>query len=140
MAIFQPNFAPTARETRRFAGLWLPVFLLILAGVLAARAGGAGAGTFALVAAAAAISAAGIASRKAARAIYLGWMCGVYPVGWTVSHAVLAATFYGAVTPVALVQRLLRRDALRLRRDPQAGSHWVRCENPDDLRCYLRQF
>jgi len=38
---------------------------------------------------------------------------------------VVAATFFLVLTPFALLFRMLRRDALRLRPDPSAESYWV---------------
>jgi hypothetical protein len=50
-------------------------------------------------------------------------------LGRIVSPLVLAILFFLIITPVALVGKLLRRDALRLRRRMTA-SHWIRREPP----------
>jgi predicted membrane metal-binding protein len=42
-----------------------------------------------------------------------------------VSPIVLGLLFYTAVTPVALLMRVLNKDPLRLRRDPDAASYWI---------------
>lgn len=56
------------------------------------------------------------------------WMALGHLLGRIISPIVLGLMFYGLITPVALVQRLRGRDALRLRafRDPKLASHWVR--------------
>jgi predicted membrane metal-binding protein len=42
-----------------------------------------------------------------------------------VSPIVMAMLFYVTVTPIALLMRLLGKDPLRLRRDPDAASYWI---------------
>ena len=42
-----------------------------------------------------------------------------------VSPLVLALLFYGTVTPIALLMRMLGKDLLRQRRDPNAASYWI---------------
>jgi hypothetical protein len=42
-----------------------------------------------------------------------------------VNPVVMALLFYGAVTPTAVVLRLMRKDILRLRFDRSAGSYWI---------------
>lgn len=56
------------------------------------------------------------------------WMALGHLLGRIISPIVLGLMFYGLITPVALVQRLSGRDALRLRafRDPKLSSHWIR--------------
>jgi hypothetical protein len=47
-----------------------------------------------------------------------------------VTPAVMALLFYGAVTPVALVQRLLGKDLLRLQIDRTASTYWIQRRPP----------
>jgi hypothetical protein len=42
-----------------------------------------------------------------------------------VSPIVLGLLFYLTVTPIALLMRLLGKDPLRLRRDPDGASYWI---------------
>jgi predicted membrane metal-binding protein len=42
-----------------------------------------------------------------------------------VSPVTLGVLFYFTVTPIALLMRLIGKDPLRLRRDPQATSYWI---------------
>jgi hypothetical protein len=50
----------------------------------------------------------------------------------------LAVLFFGVVTPTAIVMRILRKDPLRLRRDPAATTYWLERRppgpEPDSLR------
>jgi Saxitoxin biosynthesis operon protein SxtJ len=42
-----------------------------------------------------------------------------------VNPIVMAVLFYVTVTPIALLMRMLGKDPLRLRRDPDAASYWI---------------
>lgn len=42
-----------------------------------------------------------------------------------VTPVVLGLLFFVTVTPIALLMRLLGKDPLRLRRDPDATSYWI---------------
>ena len=42
-----------------------------------------------------------------------------------VSPVALGLLFYLTVTPIALLMRVLRKDPLRLHRDPDARSYWI---------------
>ena len=47
-----------------------------------------------------------------------------------VTPVVMALLFYGTVTPIALVLRLLGKDLLRLRIDRGADSYWLERRPP----------
>lgn len=139
MALLEPNLNPTPRELRLFAAIWFPAFFALVGGLVLAGTGSVRTAA-AIWVGALAVSAAGLLAPKFMRAVYLAWMHAVYPVGWTVSHLVMAATFYLAVTPIGVAMSLVRRDPLRRRRDERAKTYWVRCDSDDDVRHYLRQF
>lgn len=48
----------------------------------------------------------------------------------TISSISLGFLFYGVVLPIGLVMRLLDKDPLRLRPEPEAESYWIRREPP----------
>ena len=54
----------------------------------------------------------GLVAPRLIRPIYVGWMIAAFPIGWVMSHVVQALILYGLFTPVALVFRLIGRDAL----------------------------
>jgi hypothetical protein len=129
---------PTRRTLRQFAGLWTLFFgglalwqgfgrdrpeLAIGLGILAVAGG-----------------ALGLARPQALRWIYTGWMIAVFPIGWVVSHVVLAVMFFGVITPIALLFRLRGRDALRRKRDLQAASYWQPKPAASDVRSYFKQY
>ena len=59
------------------------------------------------------------------RPIYVGWMVLAFPIGWTVSQAMLALMFYGLFTPIGLLFRLIGRDPLQLSRRSGLETYWT---------------
>src|SRR5262245_38368398 len=96
------NWHPSDRELRQFAGIWLPAFLLIV-GLLIGSGTGHWLLPIALVSVAAAIGLIGLIQPRLMWPIYLGWMCAAFPIGWLVSHLLLAAVFYLLITPLGLL-------------------------------------
>jgi ABC-type uncharacterized transport system permease subunit len=90
-----------------------------------------------------AIGAAGVALYYAIpplrRPIYLGWMYAAYPIGWAVSHIVLAIAFFLVFTPVGLLMRLLGRDPLARQFDPSASTYWTAHDPGTHPDRYFRQ-
>ncbi len=76
---------------------------------------------------------------SARRPVFLAWIYAAYPIGWVVSHLVMMAVYYGCVTPIGLVLRLVGYDPLQLRR-PQRTSHWHQRPAPPPVPRYFRQF
>ncbi len=50
-----------------------------------------------------------------------------------VNPLVMALMFYGAVWPTGLVMRMLGKDLLRLKRQPDATSYWIERQPPGPL-------
>ena len=61
------------------------------------------------------------------------------PIGFVVSFVLLAVFYFLLLTPVALVFRLIGRDALRRRFDAAAPSYWVPHKTNQDLQRYFHQ-
>jgi hypothetical protein len=76
----------------------------------------------------------------ARRPVYLAWMYAVYPLGWVLSHVLLAVTFFGVIAPIGLLMRVLSRDVLARKFDPSATTYWVRHDPGSDPDRYFRQF
>jgi len=81
-----------------------------------------------------------LASARLGARLYRGWMLGVLPIGWTISHVLLGVVFFGVITPVGLGLRLLGRDPLQCRADRGAETYWHARERADEPRRYMRQF
>jgi hypothetical protein len=54
--------------------------------------------------------------------------------------AILALLFFGLITPIGLVLRLLGRDALGRRHNESHSTYWTLKSVPARLRSYYRQF
>ena len=63
-----------------------------------------------------------------------------YPIGYVVSFALMAIFFYGVVTVVAIVFRLLGRDVLKRRFEPEASTYWTPHNSPSSIKRYFQQF
>jgi hypothetical protein len=82
----------------------------------------------------------GLAAPRAIKYLYVGWICAAFPIGWTISHLLLLLIFYGILTPIGLVMRVLGYDPLRRKSDPVAGTYWVERAQAEDSSRYFRQF
>ena len=74
------------------------------------------------------------------RVIFAAWLATVFPIGWLVSHVLLALVFYLAVLPVGLMLKGFRYDPLRRSFDRQASSYWIRRADRSDPTSYFRQY
>ena len=148
MALMEINWRPDRSQLRTFGILWLVAFT-ILGFVVAWRTGlltgtaGAGAGWRAPIAVwivAAVVSAAGIAYPEAIRPIYVAWMALSFPIGWVVGHVMLGLTYFGLFTVVAVIFRLIGRDALTRHLDRGASTYWIKRPAPRKAGDYFKQF
>jgi Saxitoxin biosynthesis operon protein SxtJ len=72
--------------------------------------------------------------------IYRAWMYAVFPIGWTVTHVVMALLFFAVITPVGLLLRLFGHDALTRRMDSKAESYWTQRPQPSSIDRYFQQY
>jgi hypothetical protein len=131
-------FAPSSRTLRQFAGVWLAVFTglacwhglwrqhpelgLVLAGL------------------AAIVGLAGLVKPQSIRRVFVAAQLLAFPIGWVVSHLILAILFYGVFTPLALLFRLRGRDVLRRQRQLELATYWTAKPAATHVRDYFRQF
>lgn len=139
MALVELNLKPTDRQLRQFGTASL-VMLCIL-GLLLWRLEKI---TFS---AAAVFCLAGgslfLLSRIRAlliRPVYQALMLLTFPIGWAVSHAAMAIFFYGLLTPIGLVFRLIGRDPFHLLFDRQALTYWQPYTQKRSMKDYFHQF
>lgn len=75
------------------------------------------------------------------RPIFLTWMYAAYPIGWVISHALLALLFFGVVTPIGCVMRVFGYDPMARRPGGAGPSYWIERERrAADPSRYFRQF
>ena len=72
--------------------------------------------------------------------IYRGWLLAFYPIGFVISHVVLAAIWYLLFTPIALLRRLVAGDPLARKGDPEQSTYWIDREGPVESSRYFRQY
>lgn len=72
--------------------------------------------------------------------IFHAWMAAVFPIGWLISHALLAVIYYGVITPIGLALRLWNGDLLNQKRNLLATTYWVPCSQGKGVRRYFQQF
>lgn len=131
-------FSPPERMLRQFAGLWLAFFggLALWQGLAQGRAGlGLGLAALAL-----AVGVLGLVRPRAIRPVFVGWMVLAFPIGWLISHTLLAVVFFGLFAPLGLAFRLFGRDVLALRPRADLATYWQPKPAPADVRRYFRQF
>ena len=51
-------------------------------------------------------------------------------LGVIVAPIVMGVIYFGLITPMALLARLLGKDFLRLKRDPAAATYWLQRQDP----------
>lgn len=138
MKLLQLERNPSPRDLRLFAVLFAGMSLLVAHGL---RRHGVATGVAGAVAAAGGLVAVtGLARPPWVRWVYLGLSLAAYPVGWVVSHLLLAGVYYLLVTPIGLLRRLGGADPLRMRRAPPAGSLWLPGRPAPPPSSYFRQF
>lgn len=133
------NWNPSRRELQWFSGLLIP-FCAAVAGLWWNRTGGA-TGPAILAICGSMVGLIGLAKPEAIRWLYLGWMIAVWPIGVAVSYGLLALIYWGVVTPIGLLLRLIGRDPMSKAFDRSANSYWIaRPPDSSDTRRYFRQF
>src|SRR5688500_2548041 len=129
---------PDRKTLRQFAAIWLVFFsgLAIWQGVWR---GYAPAG-YVLGAVALAVGVSGLLAPTKIRPVYVAATVLAFPIGWLVSHAILAVLFFGILTPVGMIFRVFGRDPLcRARSAVAPASYWTTKRKPASTREYFNQ-
>ena len=132
------NLNITPRMLRQFAGLWLAFFAALAAWQYWGRGHQTSATVFAALAVV--VGPAGLVWPELIRPLFAILMAIVTPIGWIVSTVLLSLLFYGVFTPVALLFRLIGRDALVRHNRPQGETYWALKPVVEDRRRYFKQF
>ena len=131
-------FNPTARALRQFAGAWLIFFMAV--GVFRYVVRGQHQLGIALEAMAVVVGGMGLMRPAAVRWLFVSATVLAFPIGWVVSHIMLAVMYYGIITPLALWFRIRGRDLLSRKPAPGRASFWAPKHTPEDMRTYFRQY
>jgi hypothetical protein len=89
-----------------------------------------------------ALTLAGLIYPACLRKVYVGWMGLALVLGHVVSTVLLTIFFYLVITPVGLLARLLGKDFLRRRWQPEGATYWLERDpkTPPDRAGLERQF
>jgi Saxitoxin biosynthesis operon protein SxtJ len=139
MPLVEINRNPSERELRHFGGIYLPIFL-VLVGLICFRRLESSSLSIGLWCAAGVSLLLGWSFPKLFRGIFVGSMIVTYPIGWVVSHVILAIIYYLVFTPMGLALRLFGHDAMKKRFDPDAATYWVPHRVRSGTEHYFRQF
>ena len=129
MPLIELELHPEKGQLRVF-GLALAIILAVLAWRLH-WAIGIAAGLLAVIA---------VMFPTALRWLYVVMMIVPYPVGIALSWIILAVIYYAVITPLGWLARLCRRDALALKPQRDAATHWVRRKAPPTSESYFHQW
>jgi hypothetical protein len=139
MALIEINWNPTRSQLRQFAGIWFPAFWAVVGGFIWYQAGELPTAIIVIWSVAAAISLAGLTDPRWIRPVFTAWMRLAYPIGWVVSHSLLALIYFLVITPIGLIMRLFGRDPMQRRFNRSAPTYWVPHNPGGALARYFRQ-
>ncbi len=138
MALVDINWNPSKKELRVFS-LLLIAFGVIVAFVLSRRLDST-TPSLAVVSATSLIGLVGLIGPSLVRPIYVVWMALAFPIGWTVSHLMMAAVYYLVLTPIGLTMRLFGHDPMQRKIDREAKTYWQPRSPRTDVKSYFRQY
>jgi hypothetical protein len=81
----------------------------------------------------------GVVAPAVMRPIFIAWLAAAFPIGWVVSRVLLLILFFGVITPVAIIFRMIGRDVLSVRRG-STDTYWTSKPQPGGPASYFRQF
>ena len=139
MALVEINFKPAKKELTVFS-IGGALILSIAAFLLYGRHHGPAWLPPSLVGVALVLLISRLTSLELTRRMYIVFVVVTYPIGWVLSHVILAIFYYGLLTPLGLVFRLMGRDPLQRRLDPNIKSYWTPHQAHHNQERYFRQF
>ena len=139
MSVVQINTNPSRRQLNQFGFVWLG--FLALFGVLAYFKFDSPSVARGLWVAAVVVPVLGWLVPAFMRLVFLGMSYLAWPIGFVISHVVLALVYYLVLTPIGLLTRLFGYDSMKKRFDREAESYWVeRSSEAPHPKHYFRQF
>jgi hypothetical protein len=144
MSLIEINWKPGSRMLRQFAVIWLIGFALVgcIVGWKLGVFHGSAKWTAPLIiwTLAAVVGLFGIVAPQTVRPIYLGWMAIGFPIGYVVSHILFGVVYFVLFTAVAIIFRLIGRDALQRTFDKEAQTYWIKRAAMPSPKDYFNQF
>jgi hypothetical protein len=118
--VIEIDWKPDERTLRKF-GISMLILCSVVSLVLVSRSHAVAAGVFIGLAAYCGITL--VVFKHALRPLYGFWMAVAWLLGKIISPLVLGAIYYGVITPIGLVLRLVGHDKLNLKK-PEGQSCW----------------
>jgi len=137
MGMIEINWKPDRRTLRQFGLIGLAVFGGLCA--LTTSKHGVDWRTWALGAGAAYCGLGALALPAALKPLFVGMSVAGAPIGWVVSHVILAIVYFLILTPLGLVMKLIGRDSMERRFDRAAKTYWVARRTDVESARYFRQ-
>jgi hypothetical protein len=139
MSVVQINRHPTRRQLNQFGFIWMG--FVALAGLIAIFKLQLPGLARVLWLAAVLVPLIGWLFPPFMRSVFLGMSYLAWPIGFVVSHFVLAVVYYLVLTPIGLMTRLFGYDSMKKRFDRDAATYWTeRTPAEGSSRRYFRQF
>jgi hypothetical protein len=138
MSVIQINRDPSRRQLNQFGFIWLG--FLALFGALAWFRFDHPRLAVGLWVAAVAVPVVGWIVPAFMRLVFLGMTYVAFPIGFVVSHVVLAIVYYLVLTPIGLSMRLFGYDPMRRRLERECPTYWVERPPTPEVARYFRQF
>ncbi len=138
MALIEMKSKPTEQELKWF-GVIMLVFFAAISTVIYFKAGAANS-AFVVAGVGLGLALLYYAVRPLRVPLYVGWMGLFFPIGWTFSHLVLVVIYYGVVTPIGIVLRLVGYEPVKRRHDPTKTTYWLEHRAGVEPSRYLRQY
>jgi hypothetical protein len=138
MSLIPINRNPSRRQLAVFGATWAT--MLGAAGTVAAARSGMSGTVVATWLVAAGVPAIGYVYPPFLRLVYVGLACLSAPVGFLISHFVLATVYYLVLTPLGLALRCGGRDPMARHFDRSADTYWAPRKRDERPGRYFRQF
>ena len=139
MSIVQINTDPTRKQLNQFGFVWLG--FLTLFGVIAFFKLDAPTLAKVLWVLAVVVPVVGWLVPGFMRLVFVGMSYLAWPIGFVVSHVVLALVYYLVFVPIGLLMRVFGYDPMKRGFDPGAATYWIaRDPKSSEPKRYFRQF
>lgn len=134
MAIFEINTQPADRQLKQFGMICvvaIPVAVWMWGGQSSALIVGGIAGV--------ALGLVGLISPRLLKPVFVGLVFLTFPIGLIVGELIMLTIYFGLFLPMALMFRIIGRDALQRRASTDAVSFWSPRTSPTSVRKYYQQ-
>ena len=138
MRLIQIDHNPSRRQLAVFGVTWLAVFGVV-GGIVLKTSESLPVAT-AVWAFAVALPIVGWFVPSFLRIVYVSMACAAFPIGFVVSHLMMATVYYGVLTPIGVVMRLFGYDPINRHFDQSDETYWRPRSQENSLNTYFRQF